>query len=592
MNESRLLRDALHVQSPTRPTIVFLTTNFLFNHSFQLLKGVIDAAKEQQFNLFYFRCGALQSPHESEIQGNILYQLAHSPQIDGLIIASALLGQYVERGEVDRFSQQYDSHPVVSIGEELSCAVSNVVLDNYAGIYHLVEHLIVEHEHRGIAFIKGPEWHFEAQMRYQAYCDALKAYGLPVNARFICPGSFRQEDGQKAVMMLLEQRQYGLDAIVAANDQMAFGAMAELEKRGIHIPAQIAVTGFDNEHQSKILSPSLTTAHQPTYEMGAKAVETLADILRGEKVVQRITFPTPLMLRESCGCVCSSMSRKISIPELSANQSNTTLKAHKAPILNALVEWVNGHGLHFELIWAEQFWDALMQELEQRTPNVFFMKFHEMLRQIALTEDYFIIGHEFLAIFRNWVFPFLDAEQRGYAEAIWQQAHAELGKTFQRMVMIENARMAQYLHAFHNVSAALLTTFDADDMFIMLTKNLPQIGVESAYFLVYDTPCAFGEPQPEWSTLIFAFRDGVRLPIEPEHRRVCVADVFKDSFLFSETPSSIMTLPLYFQQTELGIAFFKIRVMMQGFYDSLNKLLSNAVHGLWLMKRLQKPVSW
>ncbi|GAK53962.1 diguanylate cyclase and metal dependent phosphohydrolase [Candidatus Moduliflexus flocculans] len=590
-NESEHSGELRHFQAATRPTIVLLTANFLFNHSFQLLQGVIDAAKQQQFNLFYFRCGALQSPHESEAQGNILYQLAHSPQIDGLIIASSLLGQYVEKDEVERFSRQYCSRPIVSVGEELSCATSNVILDNYTGIYRLVEHLIVEHEHRGIAFIKGPAWHIEAQIRYQAYCDALKAYGLPLNSKLIFSGTFRREDGKKAVATFFEQRQYGLDAIVAANDQMAFGAIEELSKRGIHIPAQLAVTGFDNDHLSKASSPSLTTAYQPTYKMGVKAVETLASILRGENVAQQITFSTPLMLRESCGCVRSSMPNNIAIPELPTNQANATLSARKAPILKALAEWVNGHGLHFELLWAEQFWDALMQELAQHTPNVFLMKFHDILRQLSLTEDYFIIGHEFLAVFRNWVFPFFDAEQRGYAEALWQQAHAELGKTFQRMVMMENARMAQYFHAFHNLSAALLTTFDLEKMLGMLGEDLPQIGVESAYFLVYDEPRVFGEPQPEWSTLIFAFHDGKRLPIESERQRVCAAELFKDSFLLSEKPSSIMTLSLYFQQTELGIAFLEIRTMMQGFYDFLNKLLSNAAYGIWLTKRLQKSTS-
>src|SRR5690606_4946005 len=183
--------------------------------------------------------------------------------------------------------------------------VNQVLVHDAAGTTELVEHLVGEHGYRRIAYIAGPAASAESQARLSAYEQALARAGIANDPRLVLPGDFTRPGGARAVHVLFDERQVAasdVDAIVAANDYMAAGAIEELVHRGVTVPDRIAVVGFDDVDAAATLSPPLTTVRQPMEQLGMEAVRMVLDLLenRSPEGVRRL--PTELVLRRSCGC--------------------------------------------------------------------------------------------------------------------------------------------------------------------------------------------------------------------------------------------------------------------------------------------------
>ena len=171
---------------------------------------------------------------------------------------------------------------MVSIGVALP-GIPSIIIDNYKGLYELVSHLIVAHGRRRIAFINGPEHSVEAQIRFQAYQDALKHHNLTIDDRFVTPGEFYFRSGLEAIELLLDRRQVQIDAIVAASDDCALGAIEGLRMRGIHVPTDVSVTGFDNNPQTEYTMPPLTTVNQSIERLRTSGSNQYAHAFRGKR---------------------------------------------------------------------------------------------------------------------------------------------------------------------------------------------------------------------------------------------------------------------------------------------------------------------
>ncbi len=178
--------------------------------------------------------------------------------------------------------------------------------DNAAGVRAAVTHLIHAHGRRRIGFAGGPDGNQDATERYQAYVAALAEHGIPLEARRVARGEFSFQTGTAAIALMLDRNKVGLedlDAVVAADDSTALGAMSELARRNIQVPRQVAVVGFDDVESARTSSPSLTTVRQHLREQGAEGARIVMGRLKGQPDRQlRSLVPTTVVLRRSCGC--------------------------------------------------------------------------------------------------------------------------------------------------------------------------------------------------------------------------------------------------------------------------------------------------
>ncbi|MEL7536683.1 MAG: LacI family DNA-binding transcriptional regulator [Pseudomonadota bacterium] len=220
-----------------------------------------------------------------------------SNRADGIILLG--YGDYVSYGERLHALEDAGAHFVIwgpTVEDQPGLSVG---CDNDLGGRLATEHLI-KLGRRRIAFIGEASEHCpEFARRHAGYVDALRDAGLTVNAALQRDADNRETAGADAIDNLLASGER-FDAIVAASDLMAIGAIKALQDAGRSIPDDVAVVGFDDIPAASYVTPALTTVHQDTIRAGAALVDTVLNAIRGEPIGARLLAPT-LVVRESCG---------------------------------------------------------------------------------------------------------------------------------------------------------------------------------------------------------------------------------------------------------------------------------------------------
>lgn len=170
---------------------------------------------------------------------------------------------------------------------------------NWQGGYNATEYLI-KLGHQRIGFITGWMDLGCALNRLEGYRSALRTYHIPDTPELIYEGKFFQPDGYAGALTLLDLP-HPPTAIFASNDVMAMGVMDAIRSRGLRIPDDVSVIGFDDIPQAAMIRPALTTINQPLEKMGRVATQMLLDLLHHpEKEADRMELPTELVVRDSC----------------------------------------------------------------------------------------------------------------------------------------------------------------------------------------------------------------------------------------------------------------------------------------------------
>ncbi len=174
--------------------------------------------------------------------------------------------------------------------------------DNRSGCRQITEHLITVHGYASIAFLGGPEQSPDSQERFAGFCDAMSQAGLPVPQSPSATGGFTEAGGCEAVRAMVAGSPPP-KAIVCGNDEMAIGALSALRSARLRVPADVAVTGFDDIAATRHVRPPLTTVRQPMRQLGEESVRVLLDrIADPDRAPRSVVLPTQAVIRESCGC--------------------------------------------------------------------------------------------------------------------------------------------------------------------------------------------------------------------------------------------------------------------------------------------------
>jgi LacI family transcriptional regulator len=221
-------------------------------------------------------------------------RLLREQQVDGLILSGPrsddpVLAELAE----ERF-------PLILHGRLAECTQPCVDVDNKAGGYQAVTHLIGL-GHRRIGFVSNaPLSYSGAQDRFAGYKQALAEFDIPVDRELVRTAAFLPETGRVAMEALLALPQRPT-AVFVASDVVATGAMDAIQRAGLHIPDDVAVVGFDDIFLAAHLQPPLTTVRVPAYGLGWTAAQVLISLIEGDEDVSSVTLETELVIRESCG---------------------------------------------------------------------------------------------------------------------------------------------------------------------------------------------------------------------------------------------------------------------------------------------------
>lgn len=256
--------------------------NYFYN---KLIKGIETEVREKGYNIIL---GDFSDSQEIEEE---YYRMMKGQIADGILI----VGSMSQPQRIVEVSRQF---PMVVISDYFSDELVTVCIDNFKAAYDATMFLY-KCGYRRIAKITGKIGAVLSQDRLKGYRIALENLGLEFNERYIKYGDFKYESGYRLAKELLKIFPPP-DAIFCSNDEMAIGACDAAKELGFSIPEELGIMGFDDIELSSMVTPKITTVHQPRYEMGKLAAQLLINILAGEEVSKgKYILDTSIIPKES-----------------------------------------------------------------------------------------------------------------------------------------------------------------------------------------------------------------------------------------------------------------------------------------------------
>jgi len=293
--------------------IVLLVPFFHTNYSMELVSGVADFFKDKPVKLIIAKTEFPKGNNGLyDYQYWNLTELVKTKEVDAYIIASAFYCNNMPTSEVEAFLKSLGNKPIISIGVKFSLSNSYTVTTDCGEVYNqVIEHLKDKHGCKNFAFMSanatGSE---EALARFNGYKKALSKNGLSFNKNLVYEGNFTDFNTKETLEKILRCKEdVKFDALVAANDMMALGAIQHLQSIGVNVPKDVKVVGFDNSDVAFLSRPKISSINQDVVALGNKAAQVAMGLV-GEQKTPKVSYsPLDLIYRQSCGCISTKILR-------------------------------------------------------------------------------------------------------------------------------------------------------------------------------------------------------------------------------------------------------------------------------------------
>lgn len=546
-----------------RLNIGCVVDTIIYEYQAKVWGGIVREAKEKDVNLLTFAGGVTYSNHFLGINADHVYNLANPQNVDGLIVLSATLGSYAS-GD---FGKKYLPLPMVSVGLEIE-DMPSILIDNKGGMKQALSHLIEDHGHKDIAFIRGPAYNPEAEERYQAYLETLAEQNIPIKEELIVTGNFLRPSGQKAAEVLLDERKVKFDALAAADGNMVLGALDELKERGIRVPQEVAMVGFDDLEETKLVQPPLTIVRQPLLNIGIKALDMLLDLIEGKQVPEKIILPTELIIRQSCGCksfLVSKAGEKIELGKKSLNA------LPKPEILHRISESTGENSDLYPLL--DDLLSSLVVSLKEESSDKFLENLEQCLLAIEQGSYPTEIWQKIIISLRQEILPYIGEREIVFAENLFHQAQLLIGEIKERGERYKGLKILNETIRISNISQRIISTFDFEKLSQVLTEELKKLKIPGCYLALYqeneNSPqarliLAYSESHIEAKDIGTWFSPQQLLPGDLAH------PPYRRDFLIQS---------LHFEDKVLGYIVFELDSKDGFMYEMLRGQISSAIYG-------------
>jgi methyl-accepting chemotaxis protein/DNA-binding LacI/PurR family transcriptional regulator len=563
----------------TRPTIGFTvlwgTDN---NYIGPIWQGAIEAAEEYDVNLIAFTGRQGSMLRNGVAFGSAAFRQICPDNLDGMVAIASTLDEI-------RMLDGYGTLPIITISQA-NPECPSILADNRSGNRAATIHLIKDHHYQRIAFIHGPPNESDGPIRLKAYVDAVAECGLPADPQLIVAGDFSIESGVAAIRGLLE-RKVQFEAVMAANDNMALGAMGELQAQGLRVPYDVAVTGFDDSREASFASPPLTTVRQPQRDMGWRAIELALGKIRGENVPREVVMPTELMVRQSCGCFSEDVRQAGSAAGGSGDGRSSRLAAlspirpRRTQAADEMNQLIDAREVGLDADWAEQLARAIQTDTSHSAETALLASVDKLSRQLIATDTPVGVLHAPLSALRR------RTRSGGRAEDLWQQARVFLGEAAMRQQAQQRARAEAEDAVLRQFGEALITTFNVTELMDLIARDLPKLGIHSCYVALFGEP---GEP-PEYTDLILAQADDKRSRLETGGHRMLSRDLVPSELLPGRR-FSLLVMPLHFRDESLGYVIFEVESPSRVgvVYEVLRSQMGSALKGALLFRERDRLI--
>jgi serine phosphatase RsbU (regulator of sigma subunit)/DNA-binding LacI/PurR family transcriptional regulator len=508
------------------------------------------------------------------------YQLPSPSDLDAAVLVPGTWAAPLDSAPVRELLARFLTLPSCVIGARHEDAPS-VCIDNEGGVERMTRHLIEAHGRTRIAFITGKG--LESDQRRQGFERALRAAGMEPDLALMFDGDYRAEAGRDAAERWCRGAQPACDAIVAANDWMALGALEVLQARGIRVPEEVSVVGFDDIDRAKFNSPPLTTIRQLPHLLAAEAVGVVAGLLQEKRAERQVAVPTAPQIRRSCGCFGHISGLRTSVAPVAAE--GAVLVDARGRIAAILADHGATLAAGLPANWAEELIDALLRDLDSVSEHSFLDCLSQLVSATAQHGN--ITGwHHVVARLREQSLPYLQRDRRlsTRAEALFGRAYVTIGERAefaQARLLVEREDLLSRLEEASREGRAAI---DLPGLWRVMTEHLRGFRIPR-FYVVVGSGGADGE-----SRLIYAFDQGAAAELPEGGVPFRTSEIIPRAWRHAER-ASLVTHALFVREEILGYCCQELGPNNGSVLKALGELISSSLKATQLSDALVAEVT-
>ncbi len=501
-----------------QPVIGFLSGRMDEPYQYSVWRGAEEEARRIGAQLVFFGGQRVRSPVGYEALDNIAFDLAQRTSLSGLIVMANVIGTYLSAQEQSDFLNRFGSMPIVTVGVAYE-GLESVTVNNKGAMKTVLEHLIKVHKRRHFLFLAGPSTHRESEDRKKEFIEYHSLLLSDSPSPVILYADFQEFDARNAVENFLASGGI-VDAVIAANDLMAFGALRALSEAGINVPIDVSVTGYDDTENTRFSIPPLTTVRQPTRELGREALQRIACSLGllpdgGAQGIPEISF----VIRQSCGCSNTEASSYYGAPDTPC--SHLSSSKFEVDSLSSLVQAVN-------------------KELSCARNPVFF---------------------------RNMVFP----------RKLQEKASAIITEGEMRYQALLRTSVEKRSATIQEIGSSLVSSFDLNDVLKEVAKAIIALDISACWLALFDSP----ERTPVWARLHLAYSNETVRILSPYGLRFRTSEILPGGL--APNINSYICEPLRYGDERLGYLICTAEPTDRRVFEALRDQVSGAIKGARLV---------
>ncbi|MBU3188140.1 GGDEF domain-containing protein [Clostridium bowmanii] len=573
-----------------RKTIGVLINSFDGFYQSPVCRGIKQVALERNLDVLFFAGGALNSPLPDEAKQNVIYDLVNTDKLDGLIICTGLVYNYIGIDKFIEFLEPYRHIPMVSLGIDIK-DIPSIIFDNRQCMHSMINHLIEHHNYSKIAFITGTSLNSESVMRFEGYKDALKEHNIPFDEELIAEGDFHRLSAAKAVDDLIVYRKKKPQVIVVSNDEMAIEVFYSLKHIGIEVGVDIALTGFDNVEAARSFSPAFTTIEQPIFEMASLSTKFIDEITDGQSVPQCTYLKGKLIIRESCGCY-----------NILKNKAPLSLKSNLSEVnvyykeCESLEKYLNNQKFHLvDLIIRElgmpldkileytpiiiNLLNAFIRDIKARKIEGDFIEgFKNLLFDSIFEKKLDYSWNETLYTIRNFILPYINNyEVLRIADEIFYMASILIGNIFNKRESIQQFNFKRMYIGTRDILREFNTIPNVEELTKVIITAMSLYEIKQCYVCVYDTPVTslYGAKTklPSRSKLILGYNQGKIA----ETQYLDTQEILPAEFIGKGKRNELILFPLVTGVDYFGYIAFDMNAVDEFVYETFREQISNTL---------------
>lgn len=521
------------------------------------------------------------------------FSFIKKPLIDGLVTWASSLSPYMDNNTlVDTFNS-LKPLPMVDIGYLPLPGVPSIRIDNDFAVHTIMQHLVTIHGYRNFAFI-GSSSATPHKKRLSVYRDELKKYHLPelLDSVYLCP-TLEQKDIADSVARLCYRydlrKKDTIDVIVTPSDIIADGVIQELTKRGISVPGNVAVTGFNNQY-SGITSPSpVTTIDLEYFKRGYAAVELLIDCIRTpeEEHESKLVAPS-LLIRQSCGCFEKTI---VDAGSFNINEMNNLPHFEsESEVRSYLLQRIELSFFQQTPEEKEQLVTAIFHDLyETNTQSSLMVWFQKFLQKGKALEKYSgSFYQQKISDLRSIILPLIknDETRQIRIENVFHQLRVMVSVSNDYEVLAQHENM-YFFNNTANIAIDFASASNKQQIQEVLKYQLSELEIPGIILALSDkfspelnhVSIEFIHPKPEYfiqEKIPYLLPDSFSIP---------------KSFFPRERPYCMMLEILYYDNKYFGFALLEMGSQNVAVYDSVRVLLSHAYFSVFSKDNQNKSLT-